>query len=177
MADLVNTRLNGGRYVFFNQNRHINPTNVCAFHCNFCSFRRDEGEAGEGEVGPGGGPAGDLYVRLDVEPHPLFRREEQHLRVTVPITFAEAALGAQVKVPVPGGSTVTVKIPAGTAKRAISRTSSPERQGPAVAGRTPAGSSSAVTTGVPPPTSVRMSKTRKAQSTTYASGEAEVRLM
>ncbi len=46
MADLVNTRLNGGRYVFFNQNRHINPTNVCAFHCNFCSFRRDEGEAG-----------------------------------------------------------------------------------------------------------------------------------
>ncbi len=46
LADLVNTRCNGGRYVYFNQNRHINPTNVCAFHCNFCSFRRDEGEAG-----------------------------------------------------------------------------------------------------------------------------------
>ncbi len=46
LADLVNTRHNGGRYVFFNQNRHINPTNVCAFHCNFCSFRRDEGEEG-----------------------------------------------------------------------------------------------------------------------------------
>jgi aminodeoxyfutalosine synthase len=40
MADLVNRRLNGGRYVYFNQNRHINPTNVCAFHCNFCSFAR-----------------------------------------------------------------------------------------------------------------------------------------
>lgn len=40
MADLVNRRLNGGQYVYFNQNRHINPTNVCAFHCNFCSFAR-----------------------------------------------------------------------------------------------------------------------------------------
>lgn len=46
LADLVNTRRNGGRHVYFNQNRHINPTNVCAFHCNFCSFRRDEGEDG-----------------------------------------------------------------------------------------------------------------------------------
>ena len=40
LADLVNTRLNGNQYVYFNQNRHINPTNVCAFHCNFCSFAR-----------------------------------------------------------------------------------------------------------------------------------------
>ncbi|MCS7038222.1 MAG: aminofutalosine synthase MqnE [Anaerolineae bacterium] len=40
MADQVNRRLNGGQYVYFNQNRHINPTNVCAFHCNFCSFAR-----------------------------------------------------------------------------------------------------------------------------------------
>ncbi|MCP4167014.1 MAG: aminofutalosine synthase MqnE [Chloroflexi bacterium] len=40
LADLVNTRMNGGEYVYFNQNRHINPTNVCAFHCNFCSFAR-----------------------------------------------------------------------------------------------------------------------------------------
>lgn len=40
MADLVNRRRNNGQYVYFNQNRHINPTNVCAFHCNFCSFAR-----------------------------------------------------------------------------------------------------------------------------------------
>ncbi|NOX60514.1 MAG: aminofutalosine synthase MqnE, partial [Chloroflexi bacterium] len=40
LADLVNRRINGGEYVYFNQNRHINPTNVCAFHCNFCSFAR-----------------------------------------------------------------------------------------------------------------------------------------
>jgi len=47
LADLVNTRINGGEYVYFNQNRHINPTNVCAFHCNFCSFARtSDDEAG-----------------------------------------------------------------------------------------------------------------------------------
>ncbi len=46
LADHVNRRLNGGQYVYFNQNRHINPTNICAFHCNFCSFRRDPGEPG-----------------------------------------------------------------------------------------------------------------------------------
>ncbi len=44
LADEVNRRLNGGKYVYFNQNRHINPTNICAFHCNFCSFRRDPGD-------------------------------------------------------------------------------------------------------------------------------------
>ena len=44
LADYVNRRLNGGRYVYFNHNRHVNPTNICAFHCNFCSFRRDPGD-------------------------------------------------------------------------------------------------------------------------------------
>ena len=46
LADWVNRRLNGGEYVYFNVNRHINPTNICAYHCNFCSFRRDPGEEG-----------------------------------------------------------------------------------------------------------------------------------
>ncbi len=41
LADEVNRRINGGQFVYFNQNRHINPTNICAFHCNFCSFRRN----------------------------------------------------------------------------------------------------------------------------------------
>ena len=45
LADLVNRRINGGEYVYFNQNRHINPTNVCAFHCNFCSFARHSDDA------------------------------------------------------------------------------------------------------------------------------------
>jgi len=45
LADQVNRRKNGRR-VYFNQNRHINYTNVCAAHCSFCGFRRDEGENG-----------------------------------------------------------------------------------------------------------------------------------
>jgi len=44
LADWVNRRINGGEFVYFNQNRHINPTNICAFHCNFCSFRRNPGD-------------------------------------------------------------------------------------------------------------------------------------
>lgn len=71
--------------------------------------------AGKGAPGENGGAAGDLYVVVHVLPHAAFGRSGDNVTVTVPITFAEAALGAQVKVPVPGGSTVTVKIPAGTA--------------------------------------------------------------
>ena len=58
--------------------------------------------------------AGDLYVVVHVGEHPIFGRSgTKHLTVTVPITFAEAALGAQVKVPTLDGP-VTVKVPAGT---------------------------------------------------------------
>ena len=71
--------------------------------------------AGKGAPGENGGPAGDLYVVVHVLPHAAFGRSGDNVTVTVPITFAEAALGAQVPVPVPGGRTVTVKIPAGTA--------------------------------------------------------------
>ena len=48
-------------------------------------------------------------------PHPVFARKGDNLTVTIPVTFAEAALGGQVAVPVTGGGTVTLKIPAGTA--------------------------------------------------------------
>ena len=71
--------------------------------------------AGKGVPGEGGGQAGDLYVIVHVAPHPVFARAGNNVTVTVPVTFPEAALGAQVKVPVPGGSSVTLKIPAGTA--------------------------------------------------------------
>jgi molecular chaperone DnaJ len=66
-----------------------------------------------GEQGSGGGEAGDLYVRVRVEPHPYFGRRGNDLTLTLPITFAEAALGAEVKVPTLNG-TVKLKIPPGT---------------------------------------------------------------
>ncbi len=68
--------------------------------------------AEQGEPGRSGGPAGDLYVRIEIEPHPFFRREGSDLEITVPITLAEALRGASVEVPTLGGS-VRLKVPAG----------------------------------------------------------------
>jgi molecular chaperone DnaJ len=70
---------------------------------------------GKGVAGENGGPAGDLYVVVHVSKHRLFGRKGDHLTVTVPVTFPEAALGAEVKVPTLGGSPVTLRIPSGTA--------------------------------------------------------------
>jgi molecular chaperone DnaJ len=55
--------------------------------------------AGEGEVGPGGGPAGDLYVEIQVAPHPVFTREGNDLRCTVSVPMTAAALGTTVELP------------------------------------------------------------------------------
>ena len=70
--------------------------------------------AGRGGPGSRGGPAGDLLVLVHVTPHPLFGRTGDHVTLTVPITFPEAALGAEVKVPTPDGAAVTLRIPPGT---------------------------------------------------------------
>jgi molecular chaperone DnaJ len=70
--------------------------------------------AGRGGPGRNGGPNGDLYVVVRVAPHPVFGRSGDDLTVTVPITFPEAALGAQVQVPTLDGSPVTIKVPPGT---------------------------------------------------------------
>ncbi len=70
--------------------------------------------AGKGGPGEAGAPPGDLYVRVRVKPHPVFRSEGNgNLGVELPITIAEAALGAKIDVPTLDGA-VTVKIPAGT---------------------------------------------------------------
>ncbi|MBL8933186.1 MAG: DnaJ domain-containing protein [Archangium sp.] len=66
--------------------------------------------AGQGEPGEHGGPAGDLFVDLEVAEHPLVRREERDLFLDLPVTIKEAMYGAEIKVPVFGGSgTVTIK--------------------------------------------------------------------
>src|SRR6516165_3785897 len=70
--------------------------------------------AGKGAPGERGGPSGDLYVRVHVKPHPVFGRSGANLTVTVPITFTEATLGAEIKVPSLRGVPVGVRIPAGT---------------------------------------------------------------
>jgi molecular chaperone DnaJ len=70
---------------------------------------------GKGAAGEGGGPAGDLYIVVHVTPDSLFARAGDHVTVTVPVTFAEAALGADIAVPLPRGGQVTLKLPPGTA--------------------------------------------------------------
>jgi molecular chaperone DnaJ len=69
---------------------------------------------GRGGPGRNGGPAGDLFVECRVLPHPVFSREGLDVKIRVPITFAEAALGAEVKVPTLDGSVVTLRLKAGT---------------------------------------------------------------
>ena len=67
----------------------------------------------QGEPGQAGAPAGDLIVQVHVSPHPLFGRSGQDLTITVPVTFAEAALGTELKVPTLDGP-ITLKVPPGT---------------------------------------------------------------
>lgn len=69
---------------------------------------------GKGGPGEQGGPAGDLYVTVKVTPHRVFERQGDHLALTVPVSFDEAALGAEIKVPTLGGAPVTLRLPAGT---------------------------------------------------------------
>jgi molecular chaperone DnaJ len=68
---------------------------------------------GEGEVSARGGTPGNLYVSLTVKPHPFFKRQNNDIIYELPLSFTQAALGAEVRVPTLDGET-TIKIPAGT---------------------------------------------------------------
>ncbi|WP_434289708.1 molecular chaperone DnaJ [Celeribacter sp. SCSIO 80788] len=70
--------------------------------------------AGEGEAGLRGGPTGDLYIFIEVRPHPIFEREGVNLHCTVPVSMATAALGGDIEVPTIDGGRSRVKIPAGS---------------------------------------------------------------
>jgi molecular chaperone DnaJ len=69
--------------------------------------------SGRGEPGPAGASPGDLFVRVQVRPHAFFGRSGSDLTVDLPVSYTEAALGANVEVPTLNGP-VTMKVPSGT---------------------------------------------------------------
>ena len=71
---------------------------------------RVRGKGAPGEAGPG-----DLYITISVAPHSVFSRRDENLLITLPVTFPEVALGADVAVPTLSGEEVTLRLPAGTA--------------------------------------------------------------
>ena len=76
--------------------------------------------SGEGEAGKNGGPSGDLYVEIRVNPHKIFEREGSNISCEIPISILVAALGGEIKMPTLNGS-VSVKIPPGTQSGKIFR--------------------------------------------------------
>jgi curved DNA-binding protein len=70
--------------------------------------------AGQGAAGQAEGKRGDLYLKIEIEPHPRLRLEGRDLYMDLPLAPWEAALGAEVQVPTPGGGSVTLTIPKGT---------------------------------------------------------------
>jgi len=69
---------------------------------------------GRGRPSPDGGESGDIVISVTVRPHPVFTRDGLNLRMTVPVTFTEAVLGATIEVPTLGGDTVKLKVAPGT---------------------------------------------------------------
>ncbi|MEM6812563.1 MAG: molecular chaperone DnaJ [Pseudomonadota bacterium] len=70
--------------------------------------------SGEGEAGARGGPAGDLYILVNVKPHKFFKRDGANLYCRVPIAMTKATLGGEIEVPTIEGKTTKVKVPGGT---------------------------------------------------------------
>lgn len=76
---------------------------------------------GRGRPSPDGGEDGDIVVQVAVRPHPVFTRDGLNLRVTVPVTFTEAALGSTIEVPTLGGDPVKLRVAPGTPSGRIMR--------------------------------------------------------
>jgi molecular chaperone DnaJ len=102
---------------------------------------------GRGNAGRNGGPPGDLYIAIEVGPHPYFRRDGSDISVRVPITVPEATLGAKIEVPTLWGKT-TIRIPPGTKSGQKFRI---KDQGAPVPGRKARGDELAEVYIVPPP--------------------------
>ncbi|HSX11643.1 MAG TPA: molecular chaperone DnaJ [Chlamydiales bacterium] len=79
--------------------------------------------SGYGDAGEAGGPPGDLYVYIEVEPHEAFTREGDDVYIELPITFTEAALGCKKEVPTPLAEQVRIQIPEGTQSSKLLRVS------------------------------------------------------
>jgi molecular chaperone DnaJ len=77
---------------------------------------RVKGKGASGEAGPG-----DLFILLHVKPHPIFSRKGENIAITVPISFTEAALGADIKVPTLAGEEVTLRLAPGTSNGRVLR--------------------------------------------------------
>jgi len=69
---------------------------------------------GYGDAGEAGGPPGDLYVYINVDPHPVFERDGDDVLLELPLSFAEAALGCKKEIPTPHGGTARLSVPEGT---------------------------------------------------------------
>lgn len=74
---------------------------------------------GKGAPGENGGSAGDLLITTKIAPHPYFKRNGADVLLDVPVSIAEAALGASIVVPTPAGAKVRVRVPAGTQDGAV----------------------------------------------------------
>lgn len=77
--------------------------------------------SGYGDAGEGGGPAGDLYVYVTVEPHKLFQRDGDDLLLELPISFTDASLGSKKEIPTALGGVCKINIPEGTQSGKILR--------------------------------------------------------
>ncbi len=77
--------------------------------------------AGYGDAGERGGPAGDLYVYIQVSPHEIFHREGDDIIIDLPITFTEAALGCKKEIPTPLAGSCRITIPEGTQSKKVLR--------------------------------------------------------